>query len=84
VNYSISFLTRAEREFLALPKSDSERVKAAIEGLAENPRPVNCKKLKGRAGWRLRAGKYRVVYEIDDSIRSVTVINVGHRREVYR
>jgi mRNA interferase RelE/StbE len=84
VSYSVFFLPRAEREFAALSKSDFERVKRAIDGLIENPRPVNCQKLKGRDGWRIRAGNYRIVYDIDDSIRSVTVVNIGHRREVYR
>jgi mRNA interferase RelE/StbE len=84
VNDSVFFLPRAEREFAALSKSDFERVKRAIDGLAENPRPVNCQKLKGREGWRIRAGNDRVIYDIDDSIRSVTVVNIGHRREMYR
>ena len=84
MSYSVFFLPRAAREFAALSKSDFERVKRAIDGLSENPRPMNCQKLKGREGWRIRAGNYRVVYDIDDSIRSVTVVNIGHRREVYR
>jgi mRNA interferase RelE/StbE len=84
VSYSVFFLPRAEREFAALSKSDFESVKRAIDGLIENPRPVNCQELKGRDGWRIRAGNYRIVYDIDDSIRSVTVVNIGHRREVYR
>jgi mRNA interferase RelE/StbE len=84
VNYSIFFLPRARREFAALPKTDFERVKSAIDGLAENSRPANCQKLKGRDGWRIRVGNYRVVYEINDSARSVTVLHIGHRRDVYR
>lgn len=84
MSYQIFFLPRAEREFLALSKSDYSKVKVAIDGLATNPRPVNCKKLTGRDGWRLRGGNYRVVYDIEDSLRSVTILNVGHRRDVYR
>jgi mRNA interferase RelE/StbE len=84
VSYSVFFLPRANREFAALSKSDFERVKRAIDGLSDNPRPMNCQKLKGRDSWRIRAGNYRVVYDINDSARSVTVVTVGHRREVYR
>jgi mRNA interferase RelE/StbE len=84
VSYSVFFLPRADREFAALSKSDFERVKRAIDSLADNPRPMNCQKLKGRGGWRIRAGDYRVVYDIDDSARSVMVVTIGHRREVYR
>jgi len=47
VSYSVFFLPRADREFAALSKADFERVKRAIDGLAENPRPMNCKKAKG-------------------------------------
>ena len=84
MSYSVFFLPRADREFAALSKSDFERVKRAIGSLADNPRPMNCQKLKGRGGWRIRAGDYRVVYDIDDSARSVMVVTIGHRREVYR
>lgn len=55
-----------------------------IENLAGNPRPPGCKKLKGGdKEWRIRVGKYRIVYEIDDSARTVDVTRVAHRREVY-
>ena len=43
-----------------------------------------CRKLSGREGWRIRVGSYRVVYEIDDELQVVTVLHVGHRRDVYR
>jgi mRNA interferase RelE/StbE len=52
--------------------------------LRENPRPANCRKLTGRDGWRIRIGDYRVIYEINDAALSLTVLHVGHRREVYR
>ncbi len=42
------------------------------------------KKLTGREGWRIRVGQYRVIYEIEDVIRVVTVLDVGHRRDIYR
>jgi mRNA interferase RelE/StbE len=57
----------------------------AIQALAANPRPVGCRKLTGsKHDWRIRAGDYRVVYEIADVIRVVRVNRVRHRREVYR
>ncbi|HTV60134.1 MAG TPA: type II toxin-antitoxin system RelE/ParE family toxin [Verrucomicrobiae bacterium] len=46
--------------------------------------PPNCKKLRGREGWRIRVGDFRVVYEINDERRVVTILHVGHRREIYR
>lgn len=84
MNYSLFILPRAQRELAALSKKDFEKAKAAILALAGNPRPANRSKLTGRNGWRIRIGNYRVIYEIDDPNRSVTVLNVGHRREIYR
>jgi mRNA interferase RelE/StbE len=51
--------------------------------LEHDPRPPGCKKLRGRDAWRIRIGDYRAIYEIDDGRLIVTVITVGHRREVY-
>jgi mRNA interferase RelE/StbE len=45
---------------------------------------TGCLKLTGREGWRIRVGKYRVIYEIDDKERTITVLHVGLRRDVYR
>jgi mRNA interferase RelE/StbE len=45
---------------------------------------INVKKLSGREAWRIRVGKYRIIYEIDDGKLTILVILVGHRKEVYR
>jgi len=55
-----------------------------IDALRENPRPAGCKKLAERRGWRIRFGDYRIIYKIDDVNKTVTITNVGHRREIYR
>ena len=55
-----------------------------IRALSENPRPPGSKKLTGRGELRVRIGNYRVIYEINDYQLTVLVINVGHRKEVYR
>lgn len=57
---------------------------AAIDQLATEPRPAGCIKLSGRAQWRVRVGDYRVLYEIHDDALLVLVIEVGHRRSIYR
>ena len=72
------------REVIArLEKLDYERVRDTIYLLAEEPRPNNCKKLVGRDGWRLRIGDLRVIYEIADKTKMITILHVGHRREIY-
>jgi mRNA interferase RelE/StbE len=61
-----------------------DRVRAAIDGLGGDPRPVGCAKLAGRDDFRIRVGDYRVVYSVDDAERLVIVARIAHRREVYR
>jgi len=66
-----------------IPERDYQKVMASIAALANNPRPPGCKKLKGRPGYRVREGNYRVIYEINDKILTVTVIEAGNRKEIY-
>lgn len=61
-----------------------ERVAAAIEALAAEPRPHGAARLAGRDDYRIRVGDYRIVYAIDDEARLVLVARSAHRREVYR
>lgn len=84
MSYSVFILPRAQKEMERLPAHDYAAVRAAILALGQNPRPDGCTKLKGREGWRIRVGDYRVIYEIDDEETSVTVLVVRHRREAYR
>ncbi len=80
------FLERAaEKQLKQLSAKLHDRVIAAIQTLAENPRPAGCRKLSGSGrDWRIRLGDYRVIYEIDDATREVRINRVRHRREVYR
>ena len=83
MSFEVHILRRAQKELADLSKIDYERVRDAVTALSENPRPGGCKKLVGRDGWRIRSGDYRVIYEIDDAQRKVTVLHIGHRRDVY-
>jgi mRNA interferase RelE/StbE len=77
--------TKAAREIRALPRNVQERVMAKVVALAENPRPAGCVKLSGAADyWRIRSGDFRIIYQILDTRLVITVVKVGHRREVYR
>lgn len=84
MSYTLFILPRAQKELARLPAESFSRVRDLIRTFAENPRPAGCLKLTGRDGWRARVGDYRVVYEIDDKQGIVTVLHVGHRRDVYR
>jgi len=57
---------------------------ASIRSLADQPRPPGVAKLSGQERYRVRQGDYRVVYSIQDEERTVWVVKVAHRREVYR
>jgi mRNA interferase RelE/StbE len=81
--YAVAILRRAQREMAGLPLPIYERVRDCIRTLAADPRPAGCLRLTGRNGWRIRVGDYRVIYEIADSKRSVLILHVGHRRDVY-
>ncbi|MGH9947117.1 MAG: type II toxin-antitoxin system RelE family toxin [Pyrinomonadaceae bacterium] len=83
MSYEVFILRRAQKELADLPKADYQRMREAIAALATDPRPASCKKLTGRNGWRIRTGNYRAIYEIDDSTETVTVLHVGHRKDIY-
>ena len=65
-------------------KKDRQRVVQQIQELAENPRPKGCEKLTRQERYRLRQGSYRIVYAVDDDQRTVLIVKVGHRKDVYR
>ena len=82
--YALLILPRAARALGKLPRDDYLRIRDACRSLEGNPRPRGARKLAGRTGIRLRVGRYRVVYEVDDSARALTILDIGHRRDIYR
>lgn len=71
----------------ALRKVDPQvrsRVEGAIALLAEDPRPPASRPLRGRPGYRVRVGDYRIIYTINDDVLLIVVVTLGHRRDVYR
>lgn len=85
MTYRIKVSPSAARQLRKLDVAARRRIQAAVELLAQEPRPSGAKKLVGGDGeWRVRTGDYRIVYEINDGILVVLVLAVGHRREIYR
>ncbi len=83
--YRVELRPAALRDLRKLETSIRRRIGAAIDQLAQAPRPAGVEKLQGQENrYRVRVGEYRVLYEIEDRVLSVLVIRVGHRREVYR
>ena len=85
MTYRIEVTPAAARQLRKLDPHARRRVQAAVELLAQEPRPSGAKKLVGGdRDWRVRTGDYRIVYEVHDEVLLVLVLAVGHRRDIYR
>lgn len=83
--FRVILTPRAEKQLAGLQPRDQRRILIRLEALAENPRPPGSVKLVGTDdGWRIRVGNFRVLYEIRDKELIVLVVEIGHRRDVYR
>ena len=82
--YKVFFKKSVQKDFDNIPKKDLKRILNRIKTLAEDPRPSGCEKLTGQERYRLRQGKYRIVYSIQDDELTVWVVKVGHRKHIYR
>jgi mRNA interferase RelE/StbE len=82
--YEILFKESVWKDLKKVPKSDLKRILSRIEKLGDDPSPVGCEKLTGEELYRVRQGNYRIVYSIQDNELTVWVVNVGHRKDVYR
>jgi mRNA interferase RelE/StbE len=82
--YKIFFKKSVEKDFKVIPKKDMKKILDRIETLAEDPRPPGCEKLAGQQRYRLRQGRYRILYSIQDDELTVWVVKVGHRKDIYR
>lgn len=84
-SYRLLFKQSVAKDLRELPRQDLERILERIEALAEDPRPPGCEKLSAQGDrYRVRQGRYRIIYSIEDGTLTVMVVNVGHRRDVYR
>ncbi|MBO9626425.1 MAG: type II toxin-antitoxin system RelE/ParE family toxin [Microbacterium sp.] len=84
MRYEVEFTTAAAREIRKLDTQIRRRVLLGIAELENSPRPHGVRKIVGyKDAWRLRIGDYRVLYEVSDERIVVTVVRVGHRRDVY-
>ena len=82
--YKIFFKKSVEKDFKVIPKKDLVKILERIEALAEEPRPPGCEKLSGQQKYRLRQGRYRILYSVQDDELTIYVVKVGHRRDIYR
>ena len=83
IRYSVTLHPQAKKAISTLSKSDNLRISAAIELLRENPIPPKALKLQGRDGYRIRVGKFRVIYTFDGKALVILVLDIGPRRDIY-
>ena len=83
--YRLEIKRSAAREIEAIPnRADRRRVIERIRSLADDPRPPGCRKLSGRNLYRIRQGRYRILYTVEDDLLVLLVVRVRDREEVYR
>ena len=82
--YSLKALPSACRDLDSLDSPILKRLKPKLLALQTDPRPDGCVKLTGEEGYRIRVGDYRVLYRVDDPVRTVYLYRIRHRKDVYR
>ena len=83
--FTVQYKKSSEKDIERLPADFVQRIRDAILGLSQNPRPTGCKKLKGFENkYRIRVGDYRVIYEIHEKTVVVLIVQISHRKDAYR
>jgi len=82
--YKVFFKKSVQKDLSAISKKDLKKVLSRIKNLEENPRPPGCEKLTGQERYRLRQGRYRILYSIQDDDLTIWIVKVGHRKDIYR
>jgi len=82
--YKVELRRRVRQSLDKLPEKDHRVVITVLESLEQEPRPRGVEKIRGTELWRIRKGDYRAIYYINDREQIITVVRIGHRRDVYR
>lgn len=83
--YKLIIKKQAEKALKRIPRADVNRILQKLDMLAENPnrQDLNIILLTNQIKYRLRVGKYRIIFERDDEIRILLVEKIGHRKDIY-
>ena len=82
--YRLRIERAAEKSLARISEPWRGRLQNALRKLADNPGPPGAVKLSGSDAWRVRVADYRIIYEIHDAVLLVLVVDLGHRRKIYR
>ena len=81
LTYRVEIHSAAQKQLLSLPREAQVEITHTIDRFAETPRPIGCKILRETKLWRIRVGRHRVVYSINDKARLITIVKVAIRKE---
>ena len=84
MNYTIEIERTAQKQLAKINNPLFDAITEKIISLEKDPRPPGCKKLAGRESWRIRVGDYRIIYNISDNVLGILIIDIDHRKQVYR
>jgi mRNA interferase RelE/StbE len=84
LKYAVEILRSAQKSLSIIQAGDRAKINHTIRSLADDPRPNGSRKLTAREAWRIRIGKYPVIYQIFDNRLVVSVVSIGHRKDIYR
>ena len=82
--YKVFFKESVYKDLKKIPENDLKKIFIKIENLSVDPRPTGCEKLTDQERYRLRQGRYRILYSIQDDELTIWVIKVSHRKDIYR
>jgi mRNA interferase RelE/StbE len=82
--YRVELRRNSQKSLDKIQVQERSRIISILLELEQNPRPKGVEKIRGSELWRIREGDYRIVYFVDDNEKIVTVVRIGHRRDVYR
>jgi len=84
MKYKIIVAEKLEKQLKKISSKIAKKIMMKIEDLSNNPRPYDVKKLKGKNLYRIRQGQYRIVYKIEDNVLLILIVDIAHRKEIYR
>ena len=84
MSYEIKIKRKAQKSLSKIPEPFQSKIIESIRRLSEDPFPMQSKKLTGRDGWRIRIGNYRAIYEVLNNELIILVLNIAHRKDIYR
>lgn len=84
MDYKINIHPSAIKDLDSLPDKEAQKILTRILNLEKDPRPVGTQKLNTTEGYRIRSGKYRILFEVNDKIKVINIFRVKHRKDVYR